>query len=187
MVPSRARASTARMAAATESTSSSTATTSLAVICWDTLAGRVNIRYPSSPSRFLEKRWIWMIRVSTKAAIKRPEAQGAHRHSDDIIERGAEPLQVPQQEVGQHRRQDQAAIHGDTHPRDRLPLVSNQFAQHANTSRNRVSTDLPVSSRMASTSLCRTMTPSRIKTTSSSTRSMSAIRWVESRTLASSL
>ena len=118
---------------------------------------------------------------------KEAEAQGAHRHSDDIIERGAEPLQVPQQEVGQHRRQDQAAIHGDTHPRDRLPLVSNQFAQHANTSRNRVSTDLPVSSRMASTSLCRTMTPSRIKTTSSSTRSMSAIRWVESRTLASSL
>ena len=53
MVPSSARASTARMAAATESTSSSTATTSLAVICWDTLAGRVNIRYPSSPSRFL--------------------------------------------------------------------------------------------------------------------------------------
>ena len=73
MVPSRARASTARMAAATESTSSSTATTSLAVICWDTLAGRVNIRYPSSPSRFLEKRWIWMIRVSTKAAIKSPK------------------------------------------------------------------------------------------------------------------
>ena len=43
------------------------------LIRYEWKAGRVNIRYPSSPSRFLEKRWIWMIRVSTKAAIKRPK------------------------------------------------------------------------------------------------------------------
>ena len=84
------------------------------------------------------------------------------------------------------RQQQHRRIHRQADARARLPLIFQQL-QHANTSRNSISTDFPCSSRMASTLSCRVITPFLRNTTSSSTRSMSAIRWVDSSTDASSL
>ena len=64
------------------------------------------------------------------------------------------------------------------------PFIFQQFGKHLNTSRNSSSRDFPVSSRVSSAMPRRTTLPWYKNTNSSSTRSTSAIRWVEITTVA---
>ena len=89
--------------------------------------------------------------------------------------------------AGEHRQQNGNQIQGNHHPGCGPELMFQQFSQHLYTSRNSASTLMPFSSRMASTEDWRRICPRSMKSTSSSTFSTSAIRWVEMITEASGL
>ena len=98
--------------------------------------------------------------------------------------RGACALQIPGGEAAQKPRAHQTQAQNAQHVPSGTEFHFQQFGKHLNTSRKSSSSDLPVSSRTASTFPPCKMRPWDRNRYSSRTRSTSAIRWVEISTVA---
>ena len=94
---------------------------------------------------------------------------------------------LPERNAQHHAQQRQRQIQPEVQAFGGLELIFQQLLQHLNTSRKYASTLLPSVSRMSSTARWAKILPSFRNTASSSTGSMSSMRWVEMTTVASLL
>ena len=112
-----------------------------------------------------------------------------HQNDFEILEACAVSQRVflPEGNAQHHAQQRQRQIQPEVQAFGGLELIFQQLLQHLNTSRKYASTLLPSVSRMSSTARWAKILPSFRNTASSSTGSMSSMRWVEMTTVASLL